>query len=249
MAALTNEDLLWCLKRLPMRLRELMKKRPRQLIVAGGFIRSCVSGEAVSDVDLFSPSAEAAKTCALDMAVVPNGQPRRMVETENAITVVTKPFPLQFIHKWTYDKPEDILPSFDFTIARAAFWWERDDEVGRWCSLVDDRFYADLAAKRLVYCSPTRIELVGGSLLRVLKFYQRGYRIPLDSLGAVIARLESGVDQRQLEGHDRESQVAKVVTGLLREVDPNIDPDHVCHLPAMNAGEQNAVEEEVTQQE
>jgi hypothetical protein len=54
----------------------------------------------------------------------------------------------------------------------------------------------------------------------VLKFYQNGYRIPLTSLGAVIARLMKGVDFNQVDVKN-EARVADVVSGLLFEVDPN----------------------------
>ena len=114
----------------------------------------------------------------------------------------------------------------DDTLKKFGIWWNGKE----WESLIDDRFYSDLAGKRLVYCSPKRNEDAGGSFLRVLKFYQRGYRIPLDSMGAVIARLVGGVRMDQVNG---EEQLAKVLTGLLREVDPNVDPTHEAHLPSM----------------
>jgi hypothetical protein len=69
----------------------------------------------------------------------------------------------------------------------------------------------------------------------VLKFYQKGYRIPLDSLAAVVARLVNDVKVAKLEyvkEESREAQLTKVLTGLLREVDPNVDPSHISHLPA-----------------
>ena len=139
------------------------------------------------------------------------------------------------------------MQSFDFTIARAAIWWastgtlvdnvaKTETPQGVWRSTCDERFYPDLAARRLVYCSPVRIEEAGGSLLRVLKFYQRGYNIPMDSLGAVLARITDSIDFRKIEaGGDleparEEERLAKVITGLLREVDPLIDPDHISHL-------------------
>jgi len=139
---------------------------------------------------------------------------------------------VQVIHRWTYDVAEDLVQSFDFTIAKAAVWF---DPVVGWNSMCDETFYPDLAAKRLTYTSPQRNEDAGGSMLRVLKYYQRGYRIPLDSLGAVIARLMSGVEFDKIrEGREetQEKQLAKVVTGLLREVDPNLDPSHIAHLPS-----------------
>ena len=100
--------------------------------------------------------------------------------------------------------------------------------------MIDDRFYADLAAKRLIYRSPLRNEDAGGSLLRVLKFYQRGYRIPLNSLGAVIARLVNAVDEEKIGAFagNHEQKLAKVLTALLHEVDPAIDPEHIAHLPS-----------------
>ncbi|KKK50630.1 hypothetical protein LCGC14_3123090 [marine sediment metagenome] len=67
-------------------------------------------------------------------------------------------------------------------------------------------------------------------MLRVLKFYQRGYRIPLDSLGAVIARCVTGIDFEKIDS--TEENYAFVLTGLLREVDPLVDPEHISHLPA-----------------
>lgn len=64
----------------------------------------------------------------------------------------------------------------------------------------------------------------------MLKFYKRGYRIPLDSAGAVVARLV-----RDVRWYSQpEADVAKVVTGLLHEVDPNIDPNHIAHLASLS---------------
>ena len=226
---LLTEDLAWCVNRLPKLLRKLMKERPNKLVVAGGFIRSCIANEEVNDIDVFSPSAADAQLC-VSILKLAGPDVLKIVKTENALTVCTKPYPIQFVHKWTFAKPEDVMPSFDFTVAKAAIWFDGTN----WISTCDDRFYPDLAAKRLVYCSPIRNEAAGGSMLRVLKFYQRGYRIPLDSMGAVISRLVRAVDMQTIASHpkeEQEKQLAKVLTGLLREVDPNIDPEHIAHLP------------------
>lgn len=232
MSHLSWHDLQWCLRRAPRPVLDLMKEQGPKLMVAGGFIRSCVAGETVNDIDLFAPSRELAEQFARTLA----GE-SRIHESGNAYTVTNCRVAVQIIHRWTFDDPATMLDSFDFTIAKAAFWWDGEN----WRSLCDPRFYQDLAAKRLVYTNPQRNEDAGGSLLRVLKFYQRGYRIPLDSLGAVIARLSSGVDDERMNAArslnpDRvlthEQLTAKVITGLLREVDPAIDPSHAAHLPA-----------------
>ena len=229
MNTLAQHDLIWCIRRMPKQVVELLKKRPNQLTVAGGFIRSCISQEHVNDIDIFATSPDVAKAAAMDLSLVHG---HKVVTTDNAITVCLKPIPVQFIHRWTFASPEQVLPSFDFTIAKACIWYDG----GKWASLADDAFYPDLAAKRLVYTSPEREEEPGGSLLRILKFYQRGYRIPLDSMGAVIARLVKGVDFTKLNEWPAgmwEKQLARVVTGLLREVDPDLDPEHIAHLPSL----------------
>ena len=224
MNELSPHDLLWCVRRLPKSVYHLMKKNPGTLFIAGGYVRSCISNERVNDIDIFSANANAAKAAALVLA---EGDEKRLHVTDNAISVKRTTPMVQFIHRWTFTTPQECIASFDFTIASASFWW---DGV-KWVSVVHPTFYADLAAKRLVYLSPVRNEDAGGSMLRVLKFYQRGYRIPLDSLGAVVSRLTMGV--RDI-GPMNEDRRALILTGLLREVDPQIDPDHIAHLPSMS---------------
>ncbi len=225
MMELLKEDLAWCVRRLPKDVYDLLKKSKDTLFVAGGFIRARISNEKPSDIDIFSSSDDIAFKYAKKLA----RDYFKVVKTDNAYTVCgNKRLAIQFIKKWNFSHPSEVLPSFDFTIARAMFWWDGN----RWQSLCDDRFYPDLAAKRLVYCSPIRIEEVGGSIMRVLKFYQRGYRIPLDSLGAVVARLVSGVDMKRSDV-STEEQMALILSGLLREVDPTTDPDHISHLPSL----------------
>lgn len=209
-------DLGYAIRRLPEELRDCCKKHGRKIVVAGGYIRSIVSGEDVSDIDILvgdvAFAEQLANALAASMAV-------KIYKSDNAFSIKCRPM-IQVVHRWTFDDPARVLDSFDFTIASAAVWYENDG----WHSLCHDDFYPDLAAKRLRYLKPSRNEDAGGSILRVLKFYQRGYRIPLDSFGAVIARIVSGVDLSAIEyGKEEtiEQQWAKVLTGLLREVDPN----------------------------
>jgi hypothetical protein len=238
-------DLQWALRRAPKRVLELMKANPGRLIASGGFIRDCVNGDRVNDIDLFVTDKESAKGFAQQLAGShANGEPKPFHETENAYTITRgMGLSVQVIHRWAFTDAEALTESFDFTVAKAAFWWDSKGETGSWQSICHQDFYADLAARRLVYVSPVRDEEPGGSMLRVLKFYQRGYRIPLDSLGAVIARLVTQVKFK--DGRERsEKRWAHILTGLLREVDPNIDPTHVAHLPSKN--EEEEVNEEVS---
>ena len=235
MNELSDYDLLLAVRKLPRILIELMKKYPGRIFVAGGYLRSVITGDSISDIDVFTDTPILARACA---GWVAQESKKKLIETKNALTIYTRPHPIQFIHRWTFKKPEECVQSFDFTIARAAIWWastgtlvdnvaKTETPQGVWRSTCDERFYPDLAARRLVYCSPVRIEEAGGSMLRVLKFYSRGFRIPIDSLAAVMARTVSGVNYLE---NMPEHEVAMVISGLLREVDPLIDPDHISHL-------------------
>ncbi len=237
MRTLESQDVYWIKRRLPKSVLAMMFDYGSACVLAGGFIRSCIANEPTSDIDLFSTNKDHARMLANKAAL---WQGCRMVETDNAFTVLGLTYPVQFIHRWTFDEPQKIVPSFDFTIARAAVWFGQRTDAGRHRlldSLCDDRFYSDLAAKRLVYCSPERNEDAGGSMLRVLKFYQKGYRIPLDSMAAVMARMAVAVNDEKLAGLSgtHEQKLAYVFTGLLREVDPEIDPLHLAHMPAIGA--------------
>lgn len=208
-------DIKWAVRRLPNLIREKIEQSDGDLILAGGFIRSCIANEKVNDIDLIAKSPESAKKWS---DIISNVVSKQVYKTDNAYSIKVDGMQVQFIHRWTFPDPASVIKSFDFTIAKAAMWYQDN----HWHGICDERYYVDLAAKRLVYTSPIRNEDAGGSMLRVLKFYQRGYRIPLDSLGAVMARLLVAVDKEKVEQQEnREEFISRVVTGLLVEVDPN----------------------------
>jgi hypothetical protein len=256
MTKLTYHDLQFALMRCPRELLLTMKSDAflGKVFVGGGFLRSIVAGEHINDVDIFTPSKSEAKTLAehlvrlrlkkkIERLTAEEAEKRvkgSIYETDNALTLTCFEPTLQIIHRWTFADPHSVVTSFDFTCCCAAFWF---DQSKTWQSVCDPRFYPDIAAKRLIYRAPARVEDAGGSMLRVLKYYQKGYRIPIDSLGSVIARVVAGVNlKNQLDSNDgrpNEAFLAKVVTGLLREVDPAIDPRHVAHLPAEETANPN----------
>lgn len=217
MKTLDELDVSWCVQRLPKEVRTLLEENPGKLSVAGGYIRSVIAHEEVQDIDLFSDTPDTAHRLAKSLT---EGKQRRVHETCNADTVLGIKPTVQFIHRWTFDSPEKVVESFDFSICAAAIWCEKD-VLGEpvWHSACHDRFYADLASKRLVYLNPIRDEEAGGSLLRVLKYYQRGYRIPLDSLASVLTRV---LDKYEIEKEAGLIDRERIILGILREVDPLI---------------------------
>jgi len=221
---LDYQDLKWAIQRLPANLRKVMQDKDwhNNIFVGGGYLRSIVSNEKINDVDVFVKSAKDAELLAYKLC----DKKDDVIKTDNAYTIRGK-VAIQIIHRWLFEKPQDVSNSFDYTVCCAVISFN-GKEFDSFC---DDRFYIDLASKRLVYRSPVRNEDAGGSMLRVLKYYQKGYRIPLNSLGSVIARLDKDIDTNKVKLKD-EHRIAEIITGLLREVDPDIDPSHNAHLPS-----------------
>jgi hypothetical protein len=208
-------------------------------VVAGGFIRARVAHEDAADIDLFTATADAGGLLAQALA---DRRQVKLFRTRNAFTILSPPrAPVQFIHRWSYADPLDLVASFDFTIAQAAVWWAPTERL--WMSAVSPMFYRDLAARRLRYTFPARHEDVGGSLLRVQKFIRKGYDISPEQLASVISRLLSGVrqfrdDEPEMNGLWGKGEVgrAAVLAGLLRLVDPMMVIDGITPHPDMLAG-------------
>lgn len=187
---LIQQDLDRALKILPEEVKALLIAKGKAVVVAGGYIRSVILRERIKDIDIFGASAKEAEIEAYAMYL--SGKQREYFSSVNAYTIKNVGGKtVQFIHRWVYDDPEKLIASFDFTIAKAAFWYDKDS--GSWESVVDERFYPDCAAKRIVFTNPDRKEEPAGSLLRVLKFSRRGYIIPSDSLAGVVNKLVKGV--------------------------------------------------------
>lgn len=222
-SVLNRNDLIFVTARIPTDVRELMHEFG--LSLGGGFIREVIAGGEPKDIDLFGPNKERLVYALqeLERRRSAQGQRCRIHKTDNADTLITDGrLPVQVIHRWTYEIPAMVVQDFDFTVCAAVVW--RSNETGLWTSRCHDNFYADLAARRLVYTSPQRAEDAGGSLLRVIKFVKRGYNIQTVSLGAVVSRLMSAYHWKEGDG---EQHMARVVTGLLKEVDPGFIVDGI----------------------
>lgn len=189
--------------------------------LAGGYIRARIARETVNDIDIIGDSAELMKHLAYDLQRQRDGigQPTKVFRTKNAYTVLTdNRTPVQFIYRWNFSNAKMLIESFDFTIAQACIWW--NSETSTWQSYIGTRFYADLAAKRLVYNMPIRHEEAGGSPLRVQKFLRKGYDISPENFSKVMARLMGAVDTNSHLWQADEMGRAQVLNGLLRQVDP-----------------------------
>jgi len=200
-------DVKRCRRFLPKVIKDVMKHN--KVFVGGGFITSIVTGNPINDIDLFVPSKELAETLVYSLKT----EVDKTHKSDNAITIIRDGKPaIQIIHRWVFDNLEDMAKSFDFTISCAGL--SVND------SYCDDNFYQDLSAKRLIYRHPIRNEDAGGSMLRLLKYYRKGYTAPLNSIAGVVTRMVKDIDFGKVDPKD-EDRLTKVITGLLIEVDPN----------------------------
>jgi hypothetical protein len=223
MQTLTNDDIIKVLRSMPKKVRDFLAWPPYRIWIAGGYIRSIIANEEPTDLDLFvsqeARMLESEIAHSLGSSILRKGI---VTNTDNAFTVTSQDFlPIQFITRWKYSRIEDLLNSFDFTIAQAAIWHER----GVWLSMCADEFYSSLASKSLVYRAPDRDEDAGGSILRVLRFLRKGYSISPEHFSAVLARLivggkiGDGIDCA-LDDVDKQKAMANQITRQLRLVDP-----------------------------
>jgi hypothetical protein len=157
----------------------------------------------------------------------------RFYSTHNAFTVLAHPrLPVQFINRWRYNTPQSVVESFDFTIAMAVVWFDKN--VNEWKGLCHPEYYQHLAAKRLVYTFPVREEAAGGSVMRTRKFLRKGYQIMAPDYAGVMSRIAMSIDfdkwadmRRQQKfispsGMEvsQEEWLTIIITSILREVDP-----------------------------
>lgn len=217
---LLQRDLNLVVSRLPKDVSEFLKTNHGKFFLGGGFIRSTILGEKPSDIDLFGHEKE---SIIYEAGKLSEARKARSHKTCNAITLLTHGrTPIQFITRWCYDNPESLLRSFDFTIAQAVVWAEKNNESNiQWMSLTCDSYYADLAGKLLVYTSPQREEESGGSLMRVRKFLSKGYKILAPEFASVIARAVMKVRWDEVfRSENPEEKASLAISGILREVDP-----------------------------
>ena len=142
-------------------LEKFGKKIPLYGWLAGGALRAFFAHEQVKDLDLFfaeAESVESAKECFLDAGwsiVVDNATVLRMTRYRSSLDLV----------RMLFESPEKTLENFDFTVACAALSHEK--------LIVHDRFWFDLAARRLTV---NALPFPTASLVRLQRFAGRGYR-------------------------------------------------------------------------
>jgi len=219
---LSDNDTRRVVQTIPKDIREMLSSNAKVMFLGGGYIREIVAGGNPVDLDIFTDTLVRAQLAADDLIKRRGGEKSgtRKHVSKNAVTVITpNRLPVQFITRWTFDKPHDLVCSFDFTVCQAALWRDGKTSNSEWKTLTHRDFYRDLAGRNLVYTNPVREEEAGGSMLRVIKFVKRGYRIQVTSLGQVMTQVMTRVFNK-IYMEQTSLPPEQIVIGLLREVDP-----------------------------
>lgn len=139
---------------------------PSGAFIAGGCLTSAFTGKDINDVDIYF------KTKKDFIEAVGNAYDERfwcVAASDRAITFADGQNIIQLMHFDFFENAEAIFDAFDFTIVMAAYDIDAKDFV------FHDDFLKHAAQRFLRFHSGTRYPY--GSLMRVLKYQQRGYTI------------------------------------------------------------------------
>lgn len=203
---LEDADLKRVIYALPDEVVELMRRHPREVIVAGGFIRAIVAGEAVRDVDAFFAQERGVKSWTDDVGLKYEEKEKHLcVEADGGSPEI------QLIWSYPYKEPYEVPDSSDYTVVKAAVWFEDGEgkkKDSKFIGICHEYFYRDIARKMLVYICNRDVERVE-SIPRLLKYTSYGYSIDPDSLSELIVKTCLSLDlSNGFEGMLKQLQAA-----------------------------------------
>lgn len=180
--------------KIPFAIKDVMRAHPKKVVLAGGFIRSVIADEKISDIDLFVPNQDLAHEVAKEIGAASIPCFSSWALRSHCLSLPTKPWTTQISWRRPFEAPEEVAAAFDFTICMAGMWKTGTDYNCGWESWVHDYFYPDLKSRVLRYMDPDREEVGGEAFLRVLKFVSRGYKISIEELSTIVDRLASSAN-------------------------------------------------------
>lgn len=169
---------------LPKEAIELMRRHPRQVVIAGGYIRATVAGEEVHDIDLFFAEEKDVQSWSKDVGLKFEVKDKYLkVEAEGNCPEI------QLVWRYSFEEPVDVIDNFDYTVVKAAIWFDEGDkkQAPDFVGVCHKRFYQDLARKMLVYSCDREVQRIE-SIPRLLKYTHYGYSIDPENLAEVVIK-------------------------------------------------------------
>lgn len=139
---------------------------PKGAFIAGGALTSVFTGNIISDVDVYFKTKEdfVQAVCeAYDSSFW------CVAATDRAVTFVDRDNIIQLMHFDFFETAQEIFDAFDYTVCMAAYDIDKQDFV------FSEDFFKHASQRFLRFHSGTRYPY--GSLMRVLKYQDRGYKI------------------------------------------------------------------------
>jgi hypothetical protein len=179
---------------------------PKGALIAGGALTSAFTGMSINDVDFYFKTKEDF------IEAVAQAYDERMwcvAATDRAITFVDRTSIIQLMHFDFFPTAEAVFDAFDYTVVMAAYDIDKEDFV------FHEDFFKHAAQRFLRFHSGTRYPY--GSLMRVIKYQDRGYKIGKSDL------LRIGLACQKVEMNSWED-LAKAIGGQYGEK-ANIESD------------------------
>jgi hypothetical protein len=186
------------------------------LMLCGGAINSIFSGSTVNDLDFYMKNEET-KAEAIEFL-------KHYFTLDEIVTVNANTYRRKSPHsnkKWTVQlitrfigEASDIFQWFDFTITHGAFDFEKN------CFIFGDRFFPDLAKRRLVYSGSSKYPIC--AMYRTKKYSERGYELP----GATIMHIALSIVQLKISNYkELKEQLMGIDTMYLQKLLEAKNPD------------------------
>jgi hypothetical protein len=139
---------------------------PEGAFIAGGALTSAFTGTSINDVDFYFKNKEAFISA---VAQAYDENLWCVSATDRAVTFVDRTNVIQLMHFDFFESAEAVFDAFDYTVVMAAYDIDKQDFV------FHEDFFKHAAQRFLRFHSGTRYPY--GSLMRVLKYQDRGYKI------------------------------------------------------------------------
>lgn len=184
--SLDTNDIKRIVYSLPENVTTCLRRYAGKSVLAGGYIRAAIANEAIHDIDIFVPTKRDAEIFVSQGFSDVKAEDKHYQATASGIE-------LQVIWRYPYTQAYEILEQFDYTVAKAAIWFDEGYSKGRkkiepdFKSICHERFYKDIARKLLVYDCDREVERIE-SIPRLLKYVGYGYSIEPDSLAEVVIK-------------------------------------------------------------
>ncbi len=155
---------------------------PKGGIIAGGAITSVFTNQPISDVDIYFKSKQ---DFILAVGQAYDENLWCVAASDRAVTFTHNSGVVQLMHFDFFEDANAVFDAFDFSVCMGAYDIDKEDWV------FQDNFFKHAAQRYLDFHAGTRYPY--NSLLRVLKYQDKGYRINRESLlriGLCLQRVE-----------------------------------------------------------